>query len=120
MAQVELLFALRDDRSTRVGELATRQRLAPSTVSGLVQALVDSGLVARGPDPGDRRVAVVSLTDAGRDLLRAWERAHLDRFAGALGKLSPAERADIGAALPALSRLADLLGEAGPRPDAPT
>lgn len=111
MAQVELLLALRDDEPVRVGALAARQRLAPSTVSGLVQTLVEAGLVVRETGTDDRRVAVVRLTDAGRARLNGWERAHLDRFSAALAGLGPDERTRLGAALPALGRLADLLGE---------
>ncbi|MBU4215947.1 MAG: MarR family transcriptional regulator [Actinobacteria bacterium] len=113
MAQVELLLALRDDEPARVGALAARQRLAPSTVSGLVQTLVEAGLVARETGADDRRVAVVRLTAAGRARLDGWERAHLDRFTAALAGLSDEERTRLGAAIPALSRLADQLGEAG-------
>ncbi|HYZ36118.1 MAG TPA: helix-turn-helix domain-containing protein [Pseudonocardiaceae bacterium] len=50
MAQVELLLALQDHQPIRIGELASLLRLAPNTVSGLVQVLVESGLAARGSD----------------------------------------------------------------------
>jgi DNA-binding MarR family transcriptional regulator len=109
MAQVELLLALREHRSPRVGELATLLRLAPNTVSGLVQTLVESGLATRAPDPSDRRVAVVALTAAGRAKLGDWEQAHRQRFASALGQLPAADQASILAALPALAALVDRL-----------
>lgn len=47
-------------------ELAEFLRLDPSQVVALVDDLQDAGLVARRPDPGDRRVNVVEATDAGR------------------------------------------------------
>src|ERR1700756_1716649 len=65
MAQVELLMALADHAPAKIGSLATLQRLAPNTVSGLVQQLVEAGLASRETDPVDRRVARVTLTDAG-------------------------------------------------------
>ena len=43
MAQVELLLALHDHQPVRVGQLANMLRLAPTTVSGLVQVLVEAG-----------------------------------------------------------------------------
>ena len=55
MAQVELLQSLADHSPARVGDLAARLRLAPSTVSGLISQLMTAGLVLRGTDPGDRR-----------------------------------------------------------------
>lgn len=109
MAQVELLLALQEHRAVRVGELASLLRLAPNTVSGLVQVLVETGLVTRAPDASDRRVAVVELTDAGRTKLAEWERSHRSRIGEALGRLPEAERATIRAALPALDRLVDHL-----------
>jgi DNA-binding MarR family transcriptional regulator len=114
MAQVELLLALQEHRSVRVGELAGLLRLAPNTVSGLVQVLVEADLVTRAPDASDRRVAVVELTDAGRSKLADWERSHQSRIGDALGRLPDADRATIRAAMPALDRLVDHLADAVP------
>ncbi|MDT7676515.1 MAG: hypothetical protein QOD82_4417 [Pseudonocardiales bacterium] len=72
MAQVELLLALREREPARIGELATRLKLAPNTISGLVQQLVEARLVGGGPDPADRRVAAVTLTPAGLAKLDEW------------------------------------------------
>jgi len=109
MAQVELLLALRDLPAIGLGDLASALRLAPSTVSGLVQRLVESGLVNRETDPGDRRATVIELSAAGREQLVDWERAHERRFGAALEALSAADRASISAAIPALNRLVDRL-----------
>ncbi|MFN2536349.1 MAG: MarR family winged helix-turn-helix transcriptional regulator [Pseudonocardiaceae bacterium] len=114
MAQVELLLALHDHQPARVGQLANQLRLAPNTVSGLVQALVEARLAARAPDPGDRRVAVVALTEAGTNKLADWERAHQQRIAIALDQLPVADQTTVRAALPALARLVDHLAAASP------
>ncbi|WP_354639434.1 MarR family winged helix-turn-helix transcriptional regulator [Kitasatospora camelliae] len=108
MAQVELLQTLAA-APLRVGELAARQRLAPNTVSGLIGKLLEAGFVDRQPDPGDRRTARIALTDAGRQQLRDWQRAHEHRLADALESLSPADRDAAMLALPALDRLARAL-----------
>jgi DNA-binding MarR family transcriptional regulator len=109
MARVEVLLALREHQSVRVGELAALLQLAANTMSGLVQALVETGLVTRGSDPTDRRVAVVELTEAGRGQLAEWERAHQQRIGDALGHLSAAEQETIRTALPALDLLVEHL-----------
>lgn len=109
MAQVELLLALHDHQPIRVRELAILLRLAPNTVSGLVQVLVESGFAARGPDSTDRRVAVVSLTEAGRNKLVDWEQAHQQRIGTALDRLSAEDQDFVRSALPALARLVDHL-----------
>ncbi len=111
MAQVELLQSLAESAPARVGDLATRLRLAPSTVSGLISQMMGTGLVVRGTDPGDRRVAVVELSTDGRRQLAGWHAAHRERITGALGALEPEDRKAIEAALPALGRLVDRLAE---------
>jgi DNA-binding MarR family transcriptional regulator len=116
MAQVELLQSLQEQDGARVGELAVALRLAPNSVSTLVLQLVDAGLVRRERDPGDRRAARLRLTDAGATRLGDWRRAHERRLAAALATLSPAERAAIGAAVPALTNLVVALDERPPQP----
>lgn len=106
MAQVELLQTLADSTGTRVGDLAERLHLAPSTVSGLISQMLAAGLVQRDTDPDDRRAAVVILTPAGTEQLAAWEAANETRVADALSRLSVEEAAAIATALPALQALA--------------
>jgi DNA-binding MarR family transcriptional regulator len=105
MAQVELLMALADHAPAKIGHLATLQRLAPNTVSGLVQQLVEAGLASRETDPSDRRVARVTLTEAGHRQLDEWRAAHERRIGSALDRLPPGDREAIMAALPGLDLL---------------
>jgi DNA-binding MarR family transcriptional regulator len=111
MAQVELLQVLAEHSPARIGDLAARQRLATSTVSGLIGQMINAGLVARAVDPDDRRASAVTLTTAGHAQLAAWTRAHERRLDAALGALDEADRSVVRAALPALFRLAEHLGE---------
>jgi len=113
MAQVELLMALQDNEPAKIGQLAALQRLAPNTVSGLVQQLLEAGLASRETDPADRRVARVALTDAGRAQLAEWQRAHERRIENALDRLPPGNRDAILAALPGLNQLVDHLATPG-------
>ncbi|MFI6685328.1 MarR family winged helix-turn-helix transcriptional regulator [Streptomyces sp. NPDC050485] len=109
MAQVELLQVLAGHSPARVSDLATRQRLAASTVSGLVGQMVTAGLVTREVDPADRRASVVTLTEAGRAQLTSWAQAHERRLDTALDALNEADRTAVRAALPALLRIAEHL-----------
>jgi len=61
----------------RMSELADAVLLTRSNCTRLVDRLVDAGLVAREPDPGDARVRWAVLTDAGRDRLRRAAPDHL-------------------------------------------
>jgi DNA-binding MarR family transcriptional regulator len=109
MAQIELMQALSDQSPARVGDLAARQRLSASTVSGLISQLMTAGLVVRGTHADDRRVAVVELTDAGRRQLADWQAAHQRRISAALDRLEGPEQEAVAAALPALAKLVEYL-----------
>jgi DNA-binding MarR family transcriptional regulator len=113
MAQVELLQCLAERESTRVGELAGLLRLAPNSVSTLVQQLADAGYLHRERDPADRRAALLRLTPAGGAALAGWQRAHERRLGTALARLGDHDRTAILAALPALSSLVEALGDRG-------
>ncbi|WP_374122066.1 MarR family winged helix-turn-helix transcriptional regulator [Frankia sp. AiPa1] len=113
MAQVELLQCLAERDGTRVGELASLLRLAPNSVSTLVQHLADVGYLHRERDPADRRAALVRLTPSGAAALGGWQRAHERRLGSALGRLDDQDRAAIFAALPALTNLVEALVDRG-------
>ncbi|ACU74866.1 transcriptional regulator, MarR family [Catenulispora acidiphila DSM 44928] len=109
MAQIELMQSLSDRSPARVGDLAARQRLSTSTVSGLIGQLMTAGLVVRGTHADDRRVAVVELTEAGRRQLADWQAAHQRRIGAALERLELPEQDAVAAALPALAKLVEYL-----------
>jgi DNA-binding MarR family transcriptional regulator len=111
MAQVELLQVLAEHSPARISDLAMRQRLATSTVSGLIGQMITSELVARAVDPADRRASAVTLTEAGRAQLDAWTRAHEQRLDTAHAALDEADRTAVRDALPALFRLAEHLDD---------
>jgi DNA-binding MarR family transcriptional regulator len=111
MAQVELLHALDEAAPARISDLAELLHLAHSTVSGLIAQMIDSGLVRRDTDPNDRRAAVVTVTEAGREQLSEWRQAHERRIAAALADLPEADQQAIFTALPALGRLTQLLND---------
>ena len=77
-------------------------------MTALVSVLERAGLVERRGDPADKRVALVALTAAGADLLRARRRAGAEAFVQLIDKLPPGEAAALVAAIPALRHLREL------------
>jgi len=104
---VEILQILAEQPGIRVGDVPGALGLAQSTVSALIRQMAEHGLVERAGAPADRRVVLVSLTDAGARLLADWHEAHRLRINAALGALEADQRLAIGRALPALDLLAD-------------
>jgi DNA-binding MarR family transcriptional regulator len=62
-----LLFLWARDGSTQ-SELASRVAIEPPTMARTIDRMVRDGLVARRPDPKDKRVARIYLTNRGRSL----------------------------------------------------
>ncbi len=78
MSQVKVLHAVAAAESLHASELAQRVGTTPSTITGLVDRLVDHGLLTRLDDPADRRQVRISTTPAGRELLDQFR--ELNRF----------------------------------------
>jgi DNA-binding MarR family transcriptional regulator len=86
--QIRALAALATEDQLTAGELARSADLRPATVSVLLDQLEDAEIVRRTRSTEDRRVCMVSLTDAGRELVqrryRAWQE-HWNRRLSAIG-----------------------------------
>ncbi|QDB78339.1 MarR family transcriptional regulator [Georgenia sp. 311] len=75
MQQLRLLMLLRVHGPVGGHQLARHLDVSMPTVSGLVDRLVERGLVERRPDPGDRRVRLVGLSDQGHAVVAEYEAA---------------------------------------------
>lgn len=63
--QLSILFHILADKSQTMGDLADRCHTTPSYLSGVVDTLVDLGLVARHTPSDDRRRKLVTRTASG-------------------------------------------------------
>jgi DNA-binding MarR family transcriptional regulator len=70
MPQMVTLFAIREHGACRMGTLVEATRQAGGTVTGIVDRLIDDGLVARSQAADDRRAVEVRLTPAGEKRAR--------------------------------------------------
>jgi DNA-binding MarR family transcriptional regulator len=90
-AQYGLLFNLVDHEPLPTSELATLANLSPATATGMLDGLVDAGLVKRTRSERDRRVVLTSLTEHGRALVDARHARFAPRFEAALAEFSDDE-----------------------------
>ena len=75
------------------GELSRHVDRAPSTLTEMVDHLVDKGLLTRDRDPADARRSLIWLTDAGQAaLIEARNVLDLDVLARAGAELTPEQR----------------------------
>jgi DNA-binding MarR family transcriptional regulator len=87
--------------------LAKLEQISPQSMGATVAALEAHGLVEREADPDDGRRAVLSVTRAGREVLRDRRNARTGQLARALSSsFTDAELEQLKAAAPLLERLA--------------
>jgi DNA-binding MarR family transcriptional regulator len=89
-----------------LGELAAVEQVRPPTMTRIVACLEESGLVERHARPGDRRVAQVELSAAGRRLL---DRGHIRKDAFLAKRLARLDRDEVEALDRAVAVLERLL-----------
>lgn len=95
----------------RLADLAAIESINPTMLSRIAGRLTERGLIARTPDAADRRVALAQATPAGRRMRKRILSERAAALRECLQELDPQDRAALTAALPALERLVDLLGE---------
>ena len=95
VSQFAALRALQGfENGCTMSELAEAARQISATMTGIVDRLVERGVIDRQRDPADRRSVRISLTEDGTELLetiRQQKRVRLRQF---LAELSPSERQD--------------------------
>ncbi|MBO0832819.1 MAG: MarR family transcriptional regulator [Actinobacteria bacterium] len=105
-SQLSTLSYVGKSGPVRLGDLAAAERIAPSTLTRLVNALEDRGYLQRQPAPDDARAAIVTVTDAGREALERIRAEGTSLLADILRTLPADQLAALGAALPALELMA--------------
>jgi DNA-binding MarR family transcriptional regulator len=113
--RISVLLTVVREGQIRLSDLAEAEGINPTQLSRAVAHLVETGLVERSADEGDRRAAWLRPTAAGRKLTDRIRRERTDALNAALTGLAPDERERIVTALTALEHLAEQLRE-GKRP----
>ncbi|GAA3046688.1 MarR family winged helix-turn-helix transcriptional regulator [Streptomyces glomeratus] len=86
----------------RMADLAERLEVVPRAVTTLVDGLEASGRVRRVPDPSNRRVIRIEVTDQGREALRAVRGARRSAAEEILAPLTDEQREVLGGLLDTL------------------
>lgn len=88
-------------------ELALREKVRPPSITRVLAALSQQGLVTRHAHPSDGRQALVAITEAGLSLIKV-DRARRDAWLSRrFGELEPDELQSLRAAASVLEKLAN-------------
>jgi DNA-binding MarR family transcriptional regulator len=102
-----LLARLNSCGPLRVGALALALGVDNSTITPQIQRLEREGLIARKPDPLDRRAALVEITHSGKRVLARLQHSRQAMLTEKLGDWPLGDRESVAAVV---SRLATALG----------
>lgn len=104
-SQLSALVSIETHEPVKLSTLAAVEGVAAPTLTRVVGALAEEGLVERRACPEDGRSTLVSLSAAGRDRLDTVRRERTAWLYQRIADLSPAEQRRLIAAIPALERL---------------
>jgi DNA-binding MarR family transcriptional regulator len=111
LQQLTVLNLVRTEGIT-LAELARRTMVAPTVITGIVDRLERQGLIRREPDPRDRRVNRLVLTDRGVEVSVAVEKSLAAEVAMQMSDFTDDELKDLGRGLELLEALTNRLSGA--------
>jgi DNA-binding MarR family transcriptional regulator len=114
-AQLSALSVLVFGGPRTLGELAAAEQVRPPTMTRIVQALEEEGLVRRERDRADARIHRLSATAKGRRVMQKARERRIASLAALLRRLPPADVARVQEAAELVERaLVDLSPHEGP------
>jgi len=106
MSQAKVLYLVQAEPGLRMSELSARLGVSLSTVSGVVDRLVDQGFLSRTDDPADRRQVVLGISHAGADQLKLFRELSAGQVRHLLARIDEADLAVVERAIEILAAAA--------------
>ncbi len=95
-----------------MSRIAEELDVALPNATGIIGRLAERGIVERAHDSLDRRVVLVGLTDAGRDLIGDMERSRRERITRLIGTMDERQLRRLAASVRDLNQAARLVAAA--------
>ena len=106
-SQSGVLRCLIQEGSQSSAELSRQLHVTPSNITGIIDRLEKKGLVERIRKAGDRRVAIIQLTEAGKTLSKQLPDPIEIKLISELGDLEPDQVQQLGNSLSQILNLID-------------
>lgn len=107
LSQLSALSTLAKEGAMTPGALAERERVRPPSMTWVIASLAELGFVAREAHPGDGRQVLVSVSQAGMNLIEAERRASQEWLMQRLARLDDDQRGILLRAADLMSALVD-------------
>jgi MarR family transcriptional regulator, organic hydroperoxide resistance regulator len=91
LAQLKSLFFIAAKDKTNFKKLAEALGVTPPNVTGIIDRLVEQGLVTRTENAEDRRIMLLQATEKGQELLNNLRERRTSQMSQVLGYLSTDE-----------------------------
>jgi DNA-binding MarR family transcriptional regulator len=111
---LSVLHTLSRKGPLRLTDLLATEQLKQPALTSLVAKLEQDGLVQRSPDPGDGRAMLLSLTSAGRQIVRSRHANRVAKLTRLVDQLTPEELAVLAGSVHVLTRLTEIAAEDTP------
>jgi DNA-binding MarR family transcriptional regulator len=108
LAQLSALNTLEQRGPLSAGELAGFECVQPPSMTKVIAALEEAGLARRGPHPGDKRQAIIAITESGSARLESERLSREAWLSVQLRKLDEGERELLLKVAPLLDKIAGL------------
>jgi MarR family transcriptional regulator, organic hydroperoxide resistance regulator len=106
--QVKSLFCIVENESISSKKLADMLEVTPANVTGIVDKLIEQGLVRRVENSQDRRVGFLESTDAGKKLIENLEQMATEHSTKMLSGLNEEELSHLYLGMAAFLKMAQL------------
>jgi DNA-binding MarR family transcriptional regulator len=116
MSHVHVMWLLQRHGDVSMGRLAEMLDVSLSNASGLIDRMVERGLVERVRVPDDRRLVLVAISDRGREMLDHADVLRSDLFETILRRLDAVQLRRLAVAMSDIRQAIRAAGEAGELP----
>jgi DNA-binding MarR family transcriptional regulator len=103
--QIEVLRLLANGGPVAPNQMAATLHIAPSTLSNLLKAMTDAGLIERARRADDQRRVDVAISAHARELLNAYDATSLRAIEEFVAELAEHERSAFEVTVPVLRRM---------------
>ena len=104
MAQLHILYTLQRSGEMPMSKLADVLQVSLSNATGLIDRIEERGFVERTRVPEDRRVVLITVTDAGRRMLEEVDAVSTELLRSVFARIGRTQIAGVGRAIAELRR----------------